>query len=378
MSDVNHALPDGTRIDLVRSLFNTLPPSVVMTIAFVGVAAVALRETPDSLLAILAVAGGIASVVRLGTVLFHAREARRERLDLVRANVLERRFAISYLVFAAVLGMFGARAFVVASAGAHMLVIVLLCGYGAGVASGIALRPKIAVAAMLIGVGPTILVTAAMGNSTYVAAGGLLAIFLVGGFQSLLQRYRNTAADITLRRTFTALARSDDLTGLANRLSLREAFDQLIAQCDRGEMVVVHCLDLDRFKPVNDHYGHPVGDALLRAVSERLNGVLRRGDVAARMGGDEFVILQSGARHEGEAEMLARRIVRAVAQPYLTDGRQISIGTSVGYAFHPEHGANLDSLIARADEALCEVKRKGGGIAAYGEEEPTVLSLRSA
>ena len=107
------------------------------------------------------------------------------------------------------------------------------------------------------------------------------------------------------------------------------------------------------------------GDALLRAVSERLNGLLRKGDIAARLGGDEFAILQTGASHPGEAELLARRIVREIAKPFSIDGHRITIGTSVGYALSPEHGDNLETLLARADEALCRIKSEGGGIAAY-------------
>jgi diguanylate cyclase (GGDEF)-like protein len=175
-----------------------------------------------------------------------------------------------------------------------------------------------------------------------------------------------------MRRLFSTLARRDDLTGLPNRLSLRERFEEFAAQAGSGDMIAVHCLDLDKFKPVNDRYGHPVGDALLKAVSERLGGLLRRTDFAARMGGDEFIIVQTGIQHSDEADMLARRIVRSIAQPYSIEGHEITIGTSVGYALSPRHGNDLDRLVACADAALCQVKQGGGGIASFYEPLPEI------
>jgi diguanylate cyclase (GGDEF)-like protein len=193
----------------------------------------------------------------------------------------------------------------------------------------------------------------------------LLLLFLGGGIQSVVQRYRNAVRGITMRLTYESLARSDALTGLRNRLSLREDFDAHAGRSQPAGILVVHCLDLDKFKPVNDIHGHPVGDALLRAVSTRLNGLLRQGDIVARLGGDEFVILQHGACHPGEADLLARRIRREIARPFSIDGHRIVIGASIGYAISPDHGRNMDVLIARADDALCRIKREGGGVAAY-------------
>jgi diguanylate cyclase (GGDEF)-like protein len=212
---------------------------------------------------------------------------------------------------------------------------------------------------------PSILVALLTRDLTYFMAGALLLLFLVGGIQSMMRNFKAAAAEITARRTFATLARADALTGLDNRLSLREEFDRAVARLDRDEILIVHCLDLDRFKAVNDSFGHPAGDALLQAVSERLRRALRAADVAARVGGDEFVLLQVGAQHVGEADLLARRIARAVAEPFSIMDRHVTVGTSVGYAIYPEHGRDLDDLIACADDALISVKRSGGGVALY-------------
>ena len=105
-------------------------------------------------------------------------------------------------------------------------------------------------------------------------------------------------------------------------------------------------------------------------MSGRLQGILRNGDFASRIGGDEFVVVQTEMAHAGEAQLLARRIARAIAQPYSIQGHDISIGTSIGYAEAVAAGADLDRLIAQADEALCGIKSKGGGIARF---EPSIV-----
>jgi diguanylate cyclase (GGDEF)-like protein len=111
---------------------------------------------------------------------------------------------------------------------------------------------------------------------------------------------------------------------------------------------------------------------LLKAVSARLAGMLRRSDFAARLGGDEFVIVQTGVSQPGEADLLARRLARALARPYVVGGQQITIGASVGYALSSEYGNDLERLLRGADEALCQVKREGGGIAKYEGPLPNI------
>ena len=360
-------MPEGTYVELVASLFSTLLPTAIMAISFVGIGLVVIGETPDRALGLLTTAGSIAAAARLAVLLLHRRHAADEALGLADARRFERRFSVAYFSFALILGAFGARAFVVATPAAHMLVVGLLFGYGAGVAAGLSLRPWISVPSILAAILPTIIVAISHSDIVYRTVGILLALFLAGGVESMITRYRSTARQVTMRRLFATLARSDHLTSLPNRLSLRESFDECVASGGLNT-IAVHCLDLDRFKPVNDRYGHPAGDALLKAVSERLKGVLRRNDFASRVGGDEFVVVQTGMTHAGEAEMLARRIARAIARPYSIDGHEIVIGTSVGYALSSATGTDLDGLVALADAALCGVKRNGGGIAAYRPE----------
>jgi diguanylate cyclase (GGDEF)-like protein len=133
--------------------------------------------------------------------------------------------------------------------------------------------------------------------------------------------------------------------------------------------VAVLCLDLDRFKEVNDTLGHPVGDALLQEVANRLRDMLRERDVVARMGGDEFVIIQVAAEPSKEAASLASRLIDIVSAPYDVNGHKIVIGTSVGIAISPDGKCDVDLLLAQADMALYRSKSDGRATYCFFEEE---------
>ena len=365
MMPKNSELPDGTYVELVKSLFATLLPTVIMSVAFLGIGSLILAQSHDRLIAGLIAAGALASILRIGILLRFRRWAREDEIDRNRARRIERAFAVAYLSFAIILGSFGVRAIQIAPPQSDMLVVALLVGYAAGVAAGIALRPVIAVSSMVVAIVPTVVLAATSPDITFKTVALLMAALLAGGINSLLGRYKSETAKITMRRMFATLARQDHLTGLSNRLSLAEQFQQLSATSTQG--LAVHCLDLDRFKPVNDTYGHPVGDALLEAVAARLASVVRGQDFAARTGGDEFVVIQVGINHPDAADMLARRIAKAIAEPYTIDRHSISISTSIGYALSVDCGNDLERLLARADEALCHTKRGGGGLISHGK-----------
>lgn len=153
----------------------------------------------------------------------------------------------------------------------------------------------------------------------------------------------------------------DELTGLLLRNAFMAELEVALAEAPHTHnTVAVHCLDLDRFKIVNDTLGHGVGDNLLRKVADRLRSACRKEDVIARLGGDEFIILQrSVARHE-EAERLAERLVDLIGRTYVLDGHTVNIGTSIGVALGSETAQPRD-LVRDADLALYEAKRAGRG-----------------
>jgi diguanylate cyclase (GGDEF)-like protein len=174
-----------------------------------------------------------------------------------------------------------------------------------------------------------------------------------------------TYLDVTEQRRNQALvahlAHHDALTNLPNRVLFRDRLQQAMTRVRRGEVIALHYLDLDQFKPVNDTFGHAAGDALLRAVSDRLRVSARDTDTVARLGGDEFVIIQVGIKGPAEAATLARRVVQAVASPYRIADQAVTIGTSIGIAVAPHNGADADELLKKADRALYRCKTSGRG-----------------
>lgn len=153
----------------------------------------------------------------------------------------------------------------------------------------------------------------------------------------------------------------DDLTGLAKRGALMQALDDALTGSRRTDGEIgIHYLDLDRFKIINDTLGHSVGDQLLKKVADRLRVACREGDIVARMGGDEFVILQRGATEPGDVERLAARLVDLVGRTYVLNGHTINIGVSVGVALADRASRARDRL-RQADLALYEAKRAGRG-----------------
>ena len=157
------------------------------------------------------------------------------------------------------------------------------------------------------------------------------------------------------------LARHDALTGLPNRLYFREEMAKLEQRILRSEIVAVLCVDLDRFKAVNDTLGHAVGDAVLIEVAARLNAACRETDMVARLGGDEFAVLVCDLQGPADASVVADRIVRTLAEPFVVEGRQAMIGASVGIAVAPTDGTESDTLLKNADLALYRAKSEGRG-----------------
>ena len=182
--------------------------------------------------------------------------------------------------------------------------------------------------------------------------------------------YRGTAADVTPRKQAEArieqLTQRDPLTGLANRALLGERVAQAILRAAhaRGELALL-AIDLDRYRLVNESLGHAAGDALLRAVAERLQNALRREDTLARLGGDDFVLLWNGVRSAEEAAALASRIVAILGRPFTIEGSTLHVEASVGIALYPRDGRDFGELLRNADAALYHAKSAGRGDFAF-------------
>ena len=187
--------------------------------------------------------------------------------------------------------------------------------------------------------------------------------------RALTHLQEQTSERLRAEAQINHMAHHDSLSGLPNRVLFGEELARALEAREPAEAVAVFCLDLDRFKAVNDTLGHPVGDRLLKAVAGRLRTCMGEKATVARLGGDEFAIIQASDRHPVEATMLAERVIAELSAPYDVEGYQIAVGASVGIAVAPIDGENTHDLLKNADLALCRAKAEGRGLFRFFEPE---------
>ncbi|HPB74329.1 MAG TPA: GGDEF domain-containing protein, partial [Chromatiaceae bacterium] len=170
----------------------------------------------------------------------------------------------------------------------------------------------------------------------------------------------NVTDRIQTQKRLIHMASHDVLTDLPNRSLFCERVDQALALAKRhATKLAVLFIDLDWFKPVNDTWGHQVGDLLLQAVAERMRQRVRAADTLGRLGGDEFVVLLSDLASTECAMRVAEDLRLALARPFVIEGHELAISASIGMALYPEHGATVDELASHADAAMYRAKEDG-------------------
>ncbi|CAJ1391353.1 unnamed protein product [Effrenium voratum] len=181
---------------------------------------------------------------------------------------------------------------------------------------------------------------------------------------------RDITAEKEAKNQIIRLAHRDTLTGLYNRASFTERLENAVRTLERyGTPFTLLFLDLDKFKLVNDTYGHPVGDRLLAEVSKRIQAIVRKDDCVARLGGDEFAIILEQSNDAVFAAKLASRLIASVLEAYVIDGETLWIGVSVGIALAPQHGTRPEQILRNADLALYRAKEDGRGVFRYFEAQ---------
>ena len=203
-----------------------------------------------------------------------------------------------------------------------------------------------------------------MVNHQPLADGGWLSTH-----EDITEQHRNA-------ETIRYLAHHDSLTGLANRATFLEAMAEAEARIDDGELLAVICIDLDRFKEINDTLGHAVGDAVLTGVSKRLRAVLDERGLTARLGGDEFAALIGPLESPAEALELARTLMETLQAPLTVGNASISCGASCGIALAPQHGHDAQTLMRCADLALYRAKAESPGYFCLFESRMDVAQRR--
>ncbi|MBM3576372.1 MAG: diguanylate cyclase [Alphaproteobacteria bacterium] len=343
--------PDDIRVALIGGLFGTLPifaGGVISTILVT--AAIAVRHPTPPFVAWLIIEVAICSA-RL-SVLFKARSAASQR----RATPTDLYLLLS-LFWSASIGYGG---FVSLTSG-DWVIATLACSTAMAMVGGVCLRafnaPRLATAMMLVSLGPFVPAVLIAGKPLLYVVLLQVPLFLAAMSSATFTLNKMLLSTMQSERENEHRARHDTLTGLANRLGLAEAVDAgLKAERQAAKELAVLFLDLDNFKAINDTHGHVAGDRLLKMVAERLRRSLRATDVAARIGGDEFVVLAKGLTGE-QATELGNRLTNSISAPYdLGGGICATIGVSVGVALAPKEIEDAEGLLSVADAALYAAK----------------------
>ena len=204
-----------------------------------------------------------------------------------------------------------------------------------------------------------------------------LSVNVIRNDKGQIENYIGIFSDVTHQRkdaqNHAYLATHDPLTGLSNRLLLNDRLEHAINHASRFDkcIAVIFC-DLDNFKPINDTYGHSVGDEILKGVAESLKDILRKEDTICRFGGDEFVILVEELRSFDYLEKVLEKIKSISHATFLIEGHELSVGMSIGAAIYPNDGTTSDDLMRRADEAMYKAKKNGKNMIAYYQDDPII------
>ncbi|QWG22110.1 GGDEF domain-containing protein [Bradyrhizobium sediminis] len=353
-------VPDAVYSEIIATLYGTLVPIVFAGVAQALVGMITARETGDIVTAALAAIGVMVAAVRTFDVLAYRRRiGEAPSVDRAEAVKWEWRYASGSVVTALIVGLAAARGLMLDDAICSVMAIGVAFGFGAGVVARLSLRPAVAIADLLATGLPVIIVTLTVPDLRHFGLGVLLAIYLGCSLEMVRLSYKSTISQITLKQQFEQLARLDPMTGVFNRSVLDTELVEIVAGRETG--VAVHAIDLDHFKAANDRFGHPVGDALLKQVAERLKSIAQPGDLIVRMGGDEFILVQKYIPSREDAEGMARRIFESVCAPYRVGGHEIVIGASIGVALSPDDGQSVEALLVSSDAALYQAKENRGG-----------------
>ncbi|WP_305825974.1 GGDEF domain-containing protein [Sphingobium sp. AP50] len=360
-------MPDAVYRDLVATLFTMSAPILGFGILYALVGSLVYLAWPDQMVLVLVGLGAVVTLFRLIVIHgFHKAGGVSQAVSALKS--WEKRYALLTYGFAGLVAAINLRVLATHQPLIHLATVSLIFTFGAGIVSRNAGRPRLCLIGQSIAVVPVAvgMLIHAAGNQAYQLHGQffileaiLLTVVALMSIQSVRHLYSSAVEHLTAKHDLAKLARYDPLTGLANRLLLRDAFQKAILACRGGNQIAIHCLDLDGFKSINDKFGHPTGDRLLVEVARRLTATVRSDDIIVRLGGDEFLILQTAIQHSDQADLLARRIVRHLSEPYLIDDMQMRVSVSIGIALAPTHGRDLDGLMQCADRAL--YRSKAGG-----------------
>ncbi|WP_413062303.1 putative bifunctional diguanylate cyclase/phosphodiesterase (plasmid) [Sphingomonas carotinifaciens] len=354
------------RAVLVESLYASPQSLIIGALTSSAIAAVVGWYSGDAWLIWCGLLIGLVGLVRIGDAV---RLYRHERRGAASVRRQERGYRLGALSYSGLLGLFGLLTLTRTDHGVlQLLSVTTAIGYAAGIAGRNAGRPLIALAQLCCASLPLVVGLLIALEPLKAVLAVVILLFVVAMMDITLQTYRAilkattvSAENAALAEHHALLARRDDLTGVSNRTDFRERFEARLRHLPvAGGKLVLLWLDLDRFKEVNDSFGHLAGNALLVAVAKRLKDAFGDSGIVARLGGDEFAIICSTPNGKGAAE-IGRTMLQLVKQPVLHGGHTLRTTASIGVAIAPENGGDADTLLKNADLALYRAKEGGRG-----------------
>jgi diguanylate cyclase (GGDEF)-like protein len=362
-------------------------PIVGFGVLFAAVSILILMRWPDPGILTLGVSAALVTILRL-VVIDRYHKAGGSKQELADLTIWEKRYTNLTFLFAALLAGLNIRVLMVHEPLLLIGTVSLVFTFGAGIVSRTSCRPRLCTGSLLIAVLPTAFMMLWHAGSTHHQAlhteifmllGCLLLAVLGMSLDSVRHLYTAMLEQLVTKHDLAKLARYDALTGLPNRLMVREAYQSHVEAAQRtGTQLAIHYLDLDGFKAINDQFGHPVGDEMLRQVAARLLSTIRSVDDVFRLGGDEFVVMQASVNHRDEAELLARRIIKQLSDAYVIAAIEMRISVSIGISLACSVDDDLDELIAGADAALYRSKARGKSQLQFFEAGERLRQVASA
>ena len=367
LRQVDGQISSRVRAVLVESLYASPRSLVIGALTSSAIAAVVAISSGDHWLILCAAAVGLVGLIRIIDTL--------RMRHSVTVPDQERGYRVGALSYSALLGVFGLLTLVRTQDDVlHLLSVTTAIGYAAGIAGRNAGRPLIALSQLCCASLPLAVGLLIPLEPLKALMAAVILFFVVAMMDITQQTYaailRATVASeekTALAEHHAQMARRDDLTGVANRTAFREQFEQRLQRLSAsGQKLALLWLDLDRFKEVNDSFGHLAGNALLIAVAGRLTEQFGDRGIVARLGGDEFAVLCHVAQHE-TADRIGAAILDLVREPVAYNGHILHTTTSIGVAIAPADGRDADTLLKNADLALYRAKESGRGQVAFYE-----------
>ena len=374
----DQAIAAHVRETLVDSLYASPQSLVIGALATSAITAIVAIASHNPWMIACAACIAIVAIIRIVDALRshrHALSPGRDRgsgtghltgLWAERQELIYRAGALSY---SALLGTFSLLTLSHTDDGVlQLLAVTTTIGYAAGIAGRNAGRPWIALSQLCFASLPLVVGLTVSLAPLKIALAAVIVLFIVAMMDITLQTYgvilRATVASrekAALADHHAAVARRDDLTGVANRTAFREQFEARLQALEQGDQQLAICwIDLDRFKEINDSFGHLAGNALLAGVANRLDETFGATGIVARLGGDEFAGVCPIVR-QADVDPIGRTILELVERSVLYDGRALHVSASLGVAIAPADGTDADTLLKNADLALYRAKDGGRG-----------------